>query len=187
MIIWINGPFGVGKTSVARRLVKSLDRVRLVDPERIGFMLRKTWPKRVCPDFQDLPAWRQMTLDLVTEASASWRTVVVPMTLANPAYHDEIIGGLRRRGVEVHHVTLMAPATTLKRRIWRRLSGPGSKRWELARVAPTLAMLSRPEFAIHVDTDGRKIADIAREVLARIGEHEVPDDNRRLLFPASGY
>lgn len=104
MLIWINGPFGVGKTTVARRLVKCLDGVRLVDPEQIGFMLRQVWTAPDVPDFQDLPIWRQLTIDLLAAAAADGRTIVVPMSLGNPLYFEEIVGGLRRRGVDVHHL-----------------------------------------------------------------------------------
>lgn len=39
MIIWINGSFGVGKTSTAELLKKELDNSIMYDPEEIGGLL----------------------------------------------------------------------------------------------------------------------------------------------------
>jgi hypothetical protein len=168
MLIWINGPFGVGKTSVARRLAKKLDDAWLFDPEQIGFMLRRVWPARDVPDFQDLPIWRELTLrTLAAAAKSSARPIVVPMSLSNPDYFGEIVGGLRAEGVDVRHFTLMAPAATIRRRNWLRLAGLRSKRWALARVEPCLASLSSAEFATHIETGGRSVPGVAAEILSR--------------------
>lgn len=40
MIILINGAFGVGKTSVASELKKTINNSMIFDPEEIGYMLR---------------------------------------------------------------------------------------------------------------------------------------------------
>ena len=41
MAVLLNGAFGVGKTTVARRLVRLLSGSLLFDPEVIGFALRR--------------------------------------------------------------------------------------------------------------------------------------------------
>ena len=171
MLIWINGPFGVGKTSVARRLVSMIQRAHLFDPEQIGFMLRKVWPERAA-DFQDLPIWRELTLRaLAGAAAASDRSILVPMSLSNRDYFREIVDGLRAEGVDVRHFTLMAPVPTVRRRNRLRLIGPSSRRWALDRVEPCLARLADPEFAVHIDADRRSAEAIAREILARTETH----------------
>jgi hypothetical protein len=169
MLIWINGPFGVGKSTVARRLLKLRPGLRLFDPERVGFLLRTLWPAEEVPDFQDLPIWREVVTGIL-EAAASdpARPIVVPMTLASSAYHEEMIGGLRAQGVDVRHFTLMAPAATVRRRNLLRLVNLRSKRWALARVEPCLAALAEPRFATHVDAHRRSPAAIAREILASL-------------------
>ena len=169
MVIWINGAFGAGKTSVARRIAALRPGTRLFDPEQIGFLLRRVLPDSGVEDFQDLPLWRELTVRLVTEAATAGR-IVVPMTLANPAYFEDIVGGLRLRGVEVRHFTLTASAETLRRRLRRRLDWPASKRWTLARVEPSVAALADSRFAIHVDAERRTIAGIAGEILAMAEE-----------------
>jgi hypothetical protein len=169
MLIWINGPFGVGKTTVARRLVRLRPDFRLFDPEQIGFMLRPIWPASEASDFRDLPLWRELVLrTLAAAASDPARTIVVPMSLSNPDYFEEIIGGLRAQGIDVRHFSLMAPAATIRRRIWRRLSRLRSKRWALVRVEPCLAILSGAQFAAHIAAHERPAAAIAEEILARL-------------------
>ena len=39
-VIWLNGPFGAGKTTVAELPVERIDGATLVDPELVGEMLR---------------------------------------------------------------------------------------------------------------------------------------------------
>ena len=60
MLIWLNGPFGVGKTSTAEALIKRLPCAALFDPEPVASMLRHLL-RSVEPvdDFQDLAAWRR--------------------------------------------------------------------------------------------------------------------------------
>jgi deoxyadenosine/deoxycytidine kinase len=63
MIIFINGSFGVGKSSVAELLIKKVPNSLLFDAEEIGYMLRKIYKHIDNPeDFQDFPAWRDLTV-----------------------------------------------------------------------------------------------------------------------------
>jgi hypothetical protein len=92
--------------------------------------------------------------------------VVVPMTLARRAYFDEIVGGLLRRGLDVRHFTLAASAETVRRRLWRRLDWPASRRWTLSQVEPCVEALADPAFAVHVDAERSSADAIARHILA---------------------
>jgi hypothetical protein len=170
MLIWINGAHGVGKTSAARKLaVLGADRF-LIDPEQIGFMLRRIWPGGGPADFKDLPAWRELTVATLRAAAADRpaATLIVPMTLANPLHHAEIVGGLRAGGIDVRHFTLLASPATLRRRIRRRLDWPRSRRWALSRSESCSAALEDPAFADHVQTDGLSIAEVAAEIVKRV-------------------
>jgi predicted kinase len=170
MLIWINGAHGAGKTSVARKLAALRANTFVIDPEQIGFMLRRIWPGGGPPDFQDLPAWRELTVATLRAASAERpaATLIVPMTLANRLYRAEIVDGLRAAGVDLRHLTLLASPATLRRRIRRRLDWPRSKRWALSRVEPCSAALADPAFADHVSTDGLGVAEVAAEIMRRV-------------------
>jgi AAA domain-containing protein len=169
VLIWINGAFGVGKTSVARALAQRWPAALLFDPEQIGFMLRRVTSLEPQGDFQDVPLWRTLTVQAAIGTLAQYRRpLIVPMTLVVPAYHREIIGGLRKSGAEVHHFSLMASPHTLSRRIRWRLVRPAAKRWMRAQIERCVATLNAPEFATHVATDDRSIADVVDVVLATL-------------------
>jgi len=167
-LIWLNGAHGAGKTSVARVLAERLD-LPIVDPEQIGFMLRRITPWEVSADFKDSPLWRKLTLETLSAACVeASKSIIVPMTLFNRAHHDEIVGGVRARGADVHHFTLLASPGTLRRRLMGRLAWPASTRWSLDQVERCVAALERPEFAVHVRTDRRSIGEIAGEILSAL-------------------
>jgi hypothetical protein len=169
MLIWINGAHGAGKTKVAQRLAAIHPAAHLIDPEQIGFMLRRVWPHDMPGDFKQLRIWRELTLSLLRAAALEHRerTLVVPMTIADAAMLGEILGGLRAAGLDVRHFTLCASPGTLRRRIRGRLDWPSSRRWALAQIEPCAAALAGPAFAVHVETEARTIPAIAAELLAR--------------------
>lgn len=59
MIIWLNGTFGVGKTTTSAELVRLIPEAHFFDPEQVGVMLRRhaTGLPKV-GDFQDWALWR---------------------------------------------------------------------------------------------------------------------------------
>jgi hypothetical protein len=170
MLVWINGAFGVGKTSVARILARRLPGSFMFDPEQIGSMLRRVVPhESQTGDFQDIPLWRSLTactsLGLLESLS---RPLIVPMTLVNQVYFDEIMGRLRRPGVGLYHFALVASRTTLRRRLTRRLAFPWSTYWALQQINRCVQALEGPSFAKHVRTDGRTVEDIVDEILNQL-------------------
>jgi hypothetical protein len=80
VIIWINGGFGAGKTTLAQELHRRLPDAVIYDPEDVGLMLWK-WI-RPNGDFQHLPSWREL---VVATALSLHRhhaeTLIVPMSL----------------------------------------------------------------------------------------------------------
>ena len=183
MLVWINGPFGGGKTTTAFELARRCAGAVVCDPEEVGFGLRRAMPREVWgEDFQDLHAWRKgvvEVLDLTLRGVAG--PVLVPMTLVEPAYIDEVIGGLRGLGHDVRHVALISSAEEVRRRLWWR-GVPGVKRdlWALARVDGCLDVLTRPGFAEQVDTAGRTVAEVADAVAALVGLPIAPSHDGRL-------
>jgi chloramphenicol 3-O-phosphotransferase len=170
MLIWLNGAFGAGKTSVARAIVAARPAATLVDPEQIGFLLRRLLPEQQTGDFQDLRLWRELTVRILAEAAGiATAPVVVPMTLVDPCYFEEVVGGLRAAGVDLRHFTLTAPPDTIRRRLRRRLAWPSSRRWALARVESTASALADSLFAEHIDTEHRPVREVAKLVLQRAG------------------
>jgi hypothetical protein len=167
MLVWINGPFGGGKTATAFELQRRITGSVVCDPEYLGFGLRRMLPPALRTDFQELPAWRSGTreiLDLVARGHEG--PVIIPMTLVNPRYFAQIVGRLRDDGHDVRHFALLAERATVLGRLNRRGFGFGLKheRWAVDRLDECLARLRSPEFAEHVHTDHLTVPQVADEI-----------------------
>lgn len=169
MIVWINGAFGSGKTQTANELVRRLDGAFLYDPENVGYWLRKNEPRELAAEnFQDEPLWRSMNRDMLLHLWEHFDgDIIVPMTLIREDYYDEIIGGLRRRGVEVQHFVLCARAETIRRRLRGRFEGKNS--WAARQLAACLSAFEGPAFENKIQTDAMSIPEAAEAVAARAG------------------
>jgi len=165
MLLWINGPSGVGKTATAFELNRRLPGSVVCDPAHVGFGMRRMLPPSLRRSFwQDIPAWRHSVLELLRMTVAEHGgPVIVPMTLVSSAHFQEIIGSLRDDGVQLHHFALLAEPATVVRRLRARSLGrePRTQPWEVDVLDGWLEQLRRPEFARHVHTDHRTVAEVA--------------------------
>lgn len=181
MLLWINGPFGGGKSQTARELHGRLPGSVICDPELLGYGLHRMLPARLRDDFQDFPAWRQgvyEVLDLVLTSADG--PVIVPMTLIEPAYFAEIIGRLTAAGHDVRHFALLADARVVERRLrervivhaLQRLRGqdvpPFRETFAMRKLGLCLSRLSQPEFAIQLRTDVT-VPQVAEAIAASAG------------------
>jgi predicted ABC-type ATPase len=173
MIVWIDGAFGSGKTTLVAELHRQWPETLVFDAEQIGYVLREI-VEVPTGNFQDLPLWRKqvaaMAIGLVAEYG---RPLLVPMTLVEAGYVEEIFTAVRRRGIVLHHVYLDVPGDELARRIDARIHAPGEpereariRAWgitQIDRCAAARALLSRDALVL----DGRRpVAELAAEVLA---------------------
>ena len=137
MIIWINGTFGVGKTSTARALLALRPDARLWDPEYVGFMLQPLLEDLPVANFQDWRAWRDIAI--ATGAALSRQTnqtLVAPQSVLNPAYMREIREGLAAAGEELFEVVLDVSEPVLLARIaGDAVESDGCRDWRTAHVA----------------------------------------------------
>ncbi|WNV91679.1 AAA family ATPase [Umezawaea sp. Da 62-37] len=178
MIIWLNGGFGAGKTTLAEELRLRLPEAVVYDPEDVGLMLWKWVPPN--EDFQDLPSWRE----LVVATALSLRrhhadTLVVPMSLVRDAYRAEILGGLAEAGEEVLHVFLEADAAVLEARVAARApvpdnpeTGQSAGEWALSRMDAGAAA-RQPAGTLVLRSDRLTPAELADEVLAAVEPRRV--------------
>lgn len=170
MILWLNGPFGVGKTTTTRALLAARPDARAHDPERLGHVLGRLLRHR--GDYQELPSWRRGTVLGVARRAGRSRggVLVVPMTLQDPDVADEVLGGLRARGRALVHVTLDASPDVLRHRIDTDEREPDARVWrhlQLDRWAD-----ARPHLAARgpvVDTDARTVDEVVDAVLGAAG------------------
>ncbi|MFF7637659.1 NUDIX domain-containing protein [Kitasatospora sp. NPDC008050] len=182
MIIWVNGTFGVGKSSACRELVELLPGSTLFDPEQVGDALRRILPAHRLAevrDYQDLPAWRRLVPEVAAAVLAEVPgTLVVPMTLLREDYRDEVFGALAARGLSVHHFVLHAEETILRERIAQSEEYPGDpeaseqcRRWRFAK----LPAYQRAQSWLHrdarvLDTGGLTPHQVARTLAALVKE-----------------
>ena len=106
MIVWINGSFGSGKTQTAYELQRRIPNSHVFDPEEAGFYIKKNLPASLAlNDFQDYGMWRQINSEMLLYLHKHYDGVVlVPMTVTNAKYLEEITAGLKAAGVDFHHV-----------------------------------------------------------------------------------
>ncbi len=165
MIVWLNGPFGVGKTAVARALLTMKPEWALLDPEVRGEELARRWPD--VGDFQDLPEWRKAVVEDAVERTGTGH-LVIPMTIWRLEYYREIMDGLKG-ATEVRPFRLSASEGTLRERIERDRVEPGALTWRMDRVATGIQAFEDTAFGDHVGTDGRTPEKIAHLILVTLG------------------
>ena len=170
MIIFINGAFGVGKTTVAELLAARLPDSLLFDAEEVGYFLRKIVPEEaLTDDFQDLPMWRTLTVATARLLRQQYgRTLIMPMTIWHRSYFDEVLGGLRADDPAVHHFTLTATEATLRARLLARGDSSESFAWRWTRAKHCLAAVPDPAFAVQIPTGGRTPTALAETILAQL-------------------
>lgn len=124
MIIWLNGPFGIGKTSLATMLHQEINNSYLYDPELLGDFLQSQLPQGICPeDFQDYSVWRQATYQIVFDlATKTDKIIIVPMTIYKKESYQEIIQRLIGDQIPLEHYILLAEKTTILERLANRVT-----------------------------------------------------------------
>jgi hypothetical protein len=182
MLLWINGPFGGGKTQTAHEIQRRLPGSVICDPEHAGFGLRRMLPPELRGDFQDLVSWRQGVVEVLDLALRERDGVVIaPMTVTNPVHFAETVGLLRELGHDVRHFTLLAERETVLRRLRERgfghfvghVAGKDTplrrESWAVGQLDHCLERLREPEFAEHLWTDGTTVARTADRIAVLAG------------------
>jgi hypothetical protein len=182
MLLWINGPFGGGKTQTAHEIRRRLPGSVICDPEEIGFGLRRMAPSLLHHDFQDYPSWRQGVFDVLDQVLTEHvGVVIVPMTIVEPTYYMQTVGRLRDHGHDVRHFALLAQRRTVLRRLRERVFGRVvqllagknvslfQETFAVSQLDHCLERLSGPEFGEHVWTDDITIPEVADRIAESAG------------------
>lgn len=171
MIVWINGTFGVGKTTTATRL-KALDpEWRLFDPEHVGYLLSSNLHDVAFDDFQELPPWRKLVPVVADEIMKfTGDSLVAVQSVLVEEYWRELRLGLAERDVDVFHVVLDCDEAALRDRIIADEVERGAEQWRLDHIASYEAARSWmvPAADLTVQTAGRTPDDVASEILTAV-------------------
>ncbi|MFG2115704.1 AAA family ATPase [Streptomyces sp. NPDC048718] len=130
MIVWLNGPFGGGKTTLAAGLRRALPGATVADPEAVGDLLHSTLAGHTLrpKDYQDLPLRRHLTSAFVAGlAQHTGGPVIVPMTVPDPAYAEEIFTPPRQADGGFHHLVVHTAPVVLRERIVAGREFPGDE------------------------------------------------------------
>jgi chloramphenicol 3-O-phosphotransferase len=176
-IVWLNGAYGAGKTTCAFELHRRLPGSFVYDAENIGYWIRKNSPKSLhCEDFQNHPQWRMFNREMLMWLANGFNgTVIVPMTLVNSRYYDEIVRNLSDNGVSVYHFILDASRETLLKRLNKRLDRGNT--WAKAQIDRCLAAFKQEITEMKISTDNRAIDEIIADIAANCGL-ELAQDKR---------
>ncbi|MFZ2238160.1 MAG: AAA family ATPase [Gordonia amarae] len=165
MLLWINGAFGAGKTQTAFELQRRLTAAHVADPEQLGYGIHRMLPADQRGDFQDRPQWRSGVVETLAQIDKHADVpVIVPMTLVDADYFDEVVGGLMGRGVDVRHYALTASVDTIHARLRRRVRAVrvlgADEAWAMQQADRCVTALREKRFATHVPTDNRTVVEV---------------------------
>lgn len=171
VIIWINGAFGVGKTTVSTLLADRLPAARLADPEHVGYLLASNLKDVPVDDFQKYPPWRRLVPHMLNEiVRFTGADVVAPQSVVVEDYWRELNRGMSDLGLAVFHVVLDADRAVLIDRIEADEVERGARDWRFDHIDPFLE--ARPWLCpaadLVVDTSHSDPADIVGEIIDRL-------------------
>ncbi len=176
MIIWINGPFGAGKTTIAEMLKEKVDNSMIFDPEHVGFLIHRFVPESRSTDFQKFPMWRRLVVSYALEFQAEFKkNLLVPMTLVDPKYLTEIFDGLKKSDQKIHHFFLDLDKNILETRIQNQVMSKDAKQdseirqWRLEQVDRCLsAKTLMPSETIFLNSGDNSPDDLMKKILSSV-------------------
>lgn len=162
MIIWVNGCFGVGKSTIAGELNKQIKESIIYDPEEIGGFLSNTLPIKK-DDFQDYELWRIINYETLKYLNSRFKIIIVPMTITNLQYYDEIIGKLKKEEICIKHFILSAS----KENIIKRLDSRGnSTKWTYDQVDRCIRAFDSFDYeGEKITTDNMSVDEITKIIM----------------------
>lgn len=175
MILFVNGPFGVGKTSVANLLVRRLPRTMLYDPEIIGGVFRRVLGTLTkVEDYQDYTVWRRLVVGGAgLLRSVSSRTLIIPMTIWKRDVFDFVIDGLCRVDPDVFRFRLTAPKDVLVHRISSDSDDMGAYSWRISHLEVSWKASRDPAFGQEIATEGLTPTGVADQIMRSLRERRI--------------
>jgi hypothetical protein len=197
-LVWLNGPFGVGKSATARALRRRRPEALVVDLEHIGYLVRemRDW---CVEDFQDIPLWSDLVISTLKAIRANWTAlIVVPMTITEPVRLARILGAIQEPGARTLHVYLWANAETLAGRIQADVLYPdaptrdeSARQWRLDHAADGVAARDvMPADTWLIDSSASGVDGVADIIAAALWAGTMPElseASRRRLGPTDDH
>lgn len=160
MFVLLNGSFGIGKTTLAKRLARAVPGAAISDPEHVGYVLQRLPApllglKSKPGDYQDMALWRRL---IVTQARLThWRArvVIVPMAFTDRGYFSALEEGLGKTA-PVLKLCLVASLSVVRARLDGRAAAEGRAlgEFEIRRSAECVAAHEDSFFGLPLDATG---------------------------------
>jgi cytidylate kinase len=168
MIIWINGAFGSGKTQTAFEINRRLENSYVYDPENIGYFFRRNMPKEIIQgNFQDQVLWRTFNYEIIKNIYAKYNGhIIMPMTIYDKKYIEEIIGKLLKENIKIDHYILGASKEIILKRLSKRHEKKDS--WAAKQIDICIHGFNKlKEESIYIDTEGLSITEVVETIAKR--------------------
>ena len=170
MVVWINGPYGVGKSTLAEKLHERDPESFIFDAEAVGNAVRDNLPRALYNGavFEAYPLWFSFCAELLRKISAGFGGhVYVPMTLVYKDSFARIAQPLAESGVAAKHILLVSTHEIVHDRILARGEDEGC--WCMENI--DLCLKNQREFddVIRIESTGKTADELADEVLGTIG------------------
>lgn len=165
-VVALSGTVGVGKTTVAAALRRTLlSRGREAMELDVDELAHRT------PAPADDPFNERAVLAHLRAMREHWReaeieVLILPRVLEYPSQRDDYAEAL---GTPVRVVRLDAPAATRRDRLLARHAAGPERDWHLARTDPLAALLEAVDVDLVVVNDGRAPWEVAEQIADRLG------------------
>lgn len=173
MIIWINGAYGVGKSTVAKALHKMNSNSFIFDAEAVGNAVRDNLPQKLFNGyiFENYDLWFEMIVKLLISIKQSYQgDIYVPMTLVYQDSFQKIEEPLKKQGIQIKHMLLEANYETIHDRILSRGEEEGC--WCMNHI--DLCLNQQRDFSdvMRIPTDTNTPQEIAKHIIKYFSKME---------------
>ncbi len=175
MIVMINGPFGIGKTSSASILKEKIKNSIIYDPEEVGYMLRNIITDEIkfadekTGDFQDIRIWKKLTTVVAEQLIKTYKkNLIIPMTIWNVDRLIYIRKKLEEFDETVFHFCLLASNETIVKRLLKRGEELGS--WPFQQIEKCLNHFEKNSevFDKVLRTDDLSVEEVCQCIMSEI-------------------
>jgi len=178
LIVIINGPYGVGKTSVAENLIKKIPSSILFDTEEIGFLLDKLIPSEIRKEFEkgnwiELELWKKLVVDIGIFLRKEYnQNVIIPQTILNKSTLSYILEEFKKEGEIVYNFCLITEKEILEERLIKRIKKMGMEHligtpdfYAFERIDQCLEVFSKEK---HIDISDKSVDEVSDILLSKI-------------------
>ena len=166
MILWLDGCFGIGKTTVADAIIEMLpkkeaqimsaDMVFRDEVSKNKMLLLGGYP------LQHNEIFIQIFKERVESAVSLYKNVIIDMSLVDSKLKEDPIKYFVSHGYDIIHLVLYAVQDEVVRRI--KNDPQRDQQFALNWVSSQASLLERYKNDIHIETTGKSPVEIAREI-----------------------